>query len=158
HMELREGAVQHRTGLGIDLLGQIETADFGAGMSGERRDRERERHGGALPIDGVSQVPGLYGIRAGASNRALIRGADRPPPPHMRRMARTHPHAEATYTVVELRDGSFGVAVAIPDSYPTTVSPFASAADAEAWIDKHKSQVEAGAATGQWFRKPGRRG
>ena len=76
----------------------------------------------------------------------------------MYEMARTHPHAEATYTVVELRDGSFGVEVAIPDSYPTTVSPFASAADAEAWIEKHKTQVEAGAATGQWFRKPGRRG
>jgi hypothetical protein len=70
-------------------------------------------------------------------------------------MARTHPHAEATYTVVPLEGGSFGVTVAIPDTYPTTVSPFASAAEAEAWIAKHKIQVEAGATSGQWFRRTG---
>jgi len=70
-------------------------------------------------------------------------------------MARTHPHAEATYTVVPLAGGNFGVTVAIPDTYPTTVSPFASAAEAEAWIQKHKTQVEAGATSGQWFRKTG---
>ncbi len=73
----------------------------------------------------------------------------------MRSMARTHPHAEATYTVVSLGDGIFGVKVAIPETYPTTISPFPSEADAEAWIVKHKSQVEAGAAGGQWFRKTG---
>ena len=73
----------------------------------------------------------------------------------MRSMARTHPHAEATYTVVPLEDGTFGVKVAIPDTYPTTVSPFASAEEAEAWIAKHKTQVEAGAIGGQWFRKTG---
>ncbi len=70
-------------------------------------------------------------------------------------MARTHPHAEASYTVVELRDGTFGVRVAIPETYPTTVSPFASADEAEAWIVKHKSQVDAGTIGGQWFRRPG---
>jgi hypothetical protein len=42
-------------------------------------------------------------------------------------MARTHPHAEATYTVVPLEDGTFGVQVAIPETYPTTVKPFATA-------------------------------
>ncbi len=72
-------------------------------------------------------------------------------------MARTHPHAEASYTVVPLPDGTFGVKVAIPETYPTTVSPFASAEEAEAWIVKHKTQVEAGTATGQWFRKAGTR-
>ncbi len=73
-------------------------------------------------------------------------------------MARTHPHAEASYSVVELREGGFGVRVTIPETYPTTVSPFASADEAEAWIARHKSQVEAGSASGHWFRGPGRRG
>jgi len=74
---------------------------------------------------------------------------------HIRAMTRTHPHAEATYTVVPLEDGSFGVQVAIPETYPTTVRPFTSEAEAEAWIAKHKIQVEAGATSGQWFRKTG---
>src|SRR5439155_17710489 len=73
---------------------------------------------------------------------------------HITTMARIHPHAEATYTVVPLEDGTFGVKVAIPETYPTTVRPFASEAEADAWIVKHKTQVEAGATTGQWFRKP----
>jgi hypothetical protein len=83
------------------------------------------------------------------------RGLDRPAAPHIRAMARTHPHAEASYTVVALQEGGFGVKVAIPETYPTTVSPFASAEEAEAWIVKHKTQVESGAAGGQWFRKTG---
>jgi hypothetical protein len=70
-------------------------------------------------------------------------------------MARTHPHAEASYTIVELRDGAYGVRVEIPDTYPATVSPFANAADAEAWISQHKIQVEAGATAGRWFRRAG---
>ena len=71
-------------------------------------------------------------------------------------MTRTHPHAEAVYTVVSLKDGIFGVKVAIPETYPATVSPFASAPDAEAWIARHKTQVEAGGAGGgQRFRRPG---
>ena len=74
---------------------------------------------------------------------------------HIKAMARTHPHAEATYTVVPSQDGTFGVKVEIPETYPTTVSPFASEAEAEAWIAKHKIQVEAGATSGQWFRKTG---
>src|SRR5258708_37619961 len=69
---------------------------------------------------------------------------------HISAMARIHPHAEATYTVVPLEDGTFGVKVAIPETYPTTVRPFASEAEAEAWILKHKTQVEAGATPGQW--------
>src|SRR5215475_9630299 len=36
---------------------------------------------------------------------------------------RTHPHAEATYSVVPLADGTFSVEVVIPESYPTKVSP-----------------------------------
>ena len=73
-------------------------------------------------------------------------------------MARTHPHAEASYRVVPLADGAFGVEVTIPDTHPTTVSSFDSEADAEAWIAKHKSRVEADSASSGWFRRQGARG
>ncbi len=66
-------------------------------------------------------------------------------------MARTHPHAEASYRVISLSGGSFGVEVSVPESYPTTVSSFATEADAEAWIANHKSRVEADGYVG--FRK-----
>ena len=70
-------------------------------------------------------------------------------------MARTHPHAEATYRVIPLKDGTFGVEVSIPDTYPTTVSNFATAAQAEAWIAQHKTRVQADAVSQRWFRKSG---
>ena len=61
---------------------------------------------------------------------------------HILSMTKTHPHAEATYRVISLpKGGAFGVEVAIPDRHPTTVSEFATEADAEAWIARHKSQV-----------------
>ena len=53
-------------------------------------------------------------------------------------MQKTHPHAAATYRVIRLDGGSFGVEVKIPDSYPTTVSKFGTEADAEAWITDHQ--------------------
>jgi len=56
-------------------------------------------------------------------------------------MARTHPHAEATYRVISLPGGSFGVEVTIPDTYPTKVSGFATKAAAQAWIAQHKRRV-----------------
>jgi hypothetical protein len=60
-------------------------------------------------------------------------------------MTKTHPHSEATYRVIPLpKGGAFGVEVAIPDTYPTTVSEFATEADAEAWIVQHKSRVSDG--------------
>jgi hypothetical protein len=69
-------------------------------------------------------------------------------------MARTHPHAEATYRIVTLpKEGAFGVEVVIPESLPTTVTEFATEAEAEAWIARHKSQVEANAVLGQTFRR-----
>jgi hypothetical protein len=68
-------------------------------------------------------------------------------------MARTHPHAEATYRIVTLpKEGAFGVEVVIPESLPTTVTEFATEAEAEAWIARHKSRVEA-AVLGQTFRR-----
>jgi hypothetical protein len=54
---------------------------------------------------------------------------------------RTHPHAEAVYTVVPLSTGGFGVVVTIPDSSPTTVTRFDSEADAETWIARNKERV-----------------
>jgi hypothetical protein len=40
-----------------------------------------------------------------------------------------------------IADMTFGVEVTIPDSFPTTITSFATAADAEAWIAAHKRQV-----------------
>jgi hypothetical protein len=54
---------------------------------------------------------------------------------------RTHPYAEATYRVVPLSSGAFGVEVKTPDSYPATVSSFETEAAAEAWIARNKQRV-----------------
>ena len=74
-------------------------------------------------------------------------------------MPRTHPHAEASYRVIPLDNGSFGVEVSIPDSHPTRVSTFKTNADAEAWITEHRRRVDAQTGSGRGFRKssgPGR--
>ncbi len=64
-----------------------------------------------------------------------------------------HPHAEATYRVVPLDGGTFGVEVAIPGAQPATVSKFAIEADAEAWIANHKSFVETYDSGRRWGRR-----
>jgi hypothetical protein len=71
-------------------------------------------------------------------------------------VAKTHPHADASYLVISLPNGSFGVQVSIPDTHPTTVTSFATEADAQAWIARHKNRV-AHSATNGWFRRPGSR-
>jgi hypothetical protein len=68
---------------------------------------------------------------------------------------RIHPHAEATYRVIPLLDGGFGVEVVIPNTYPTTVSRFATEAAAEEWIAQKKKQVETEAVAQKWFRRAG---
>ena len=69
-------------------------------------------------------------------------------------MARTHPHAEATYRIVTLpKEGAFGVEVVIPESLPTTVTEFGTEAAAEAWIARHKSQVVEDTSAGSRFRR-----
>jgi hypothetical protein len=68
---------------------------------------------------------------------------------------RTHPHAEATYRVVPLTGGAFGVEVAIPDRSPTTVSSFDTEAAAEAWITRTKERVASEGESGKWFKRPG---
>jgi hypothetical protein len=69
---------------------------------------------------------------------------------------RTHPHAEATYSVVPLANGTFSVQVVIPESYPTRVSPFATEADAETWITEHRRRVQFEKMSSRWFRSSGR--
>lgn len=49
-------------------------------------------------------------------------------------MTMTHPHAGATYHTVPLKDGSFGVQIVIPGSYPTTMSSFST--EAKAGMDR----------------------
>ena len=66
---------------------------------------------------------------------------------------RTHPHAEAIYEVVLLDAGRFGVKVSIPDTNPTMVSRFDSAAAAEAWITSHKARIEAQSQPRAIFRR-----
>lgn len=68
------------------------------------------------------------------------------------KMARTHPHAEASYRVISFDNGSFGVEVSIPASNPTTVSMFKTEADAEAWIAEHQRRVQSQTQSGGWFR------
>jgi hypothetical protein len=67
-------------------------------------------------------------------------------------MQKTHPHAEASYRVIPLENGSFGVEVSIPDTNPTTVSMFKTEADAEAWIAEHQRRVQSQTQSGRWFR------
>ena len=57
-------------------------------------------------------------------------------------MPTSHPHAEATYRVLALDDGAFGVEVSIPDTNPTTVTRFASQEAALAWINAHRDRVQ----------------
>jgi hypothetical protein len=73
-------------------------------------------------------------------------------------VARTHPHAEATYRVVPFDNGSFAVEVSIPDSHPTKVSPFRTEADAEAWIAEHQRRVQSQTLSGRWFKGSSGRG
>ena len=68
-------------------------------------------------------------------------------------MARTHPHADATYRVIPFDNGAFAVEVSIPDSQPTRVSMFKTEADAETWIDEHRRRVSAQTGSGRWFRR-----
>lgn len=62
-----------------------------------------------------------------------------------------HPHAEAAYRVIPLDDGKFAVEVAIPGSHPTKVTGLDTQAAAEAWIERHKTQI----ATGTILRQSG---
>jgi hypothetical protein len=55
-----------------------------------------------------------------------------------------HPHAEATYNLLTLDDGSFAAEVLIPGFRPTKVSGFDTREKAEEWIERHKANVARG--------------
>jgi len=55
--------------------------------------------------------------------------------------------------VIPLDDGSFGVEVKIPETYPTTVSKFATEADAETWITEHQRRVQSHTQSGRGFAR-----
>jgi hypothetical protein len=59
-------------------------------------------------------------------------------------MTLIHPHAEAVYRVIPLDDGTFAVEVTIPGSHPTKVSGLDTQEAAEAWIERHKTQIATG--------------
>jgi len=67
---------------------------------------------------------------------------------------KTHPHADATYRVVSISDGSFVVEVTVPDSHPTTVSSFPTVEAAETWIASKQQRVAAESEAGKWFNRP----
>jgi len=66
-----------------------------------------------------------------------------------------HPHADATYRVIRRSDRTFGVEVMIPETHPTTVTSFATKADAEAWIVAHRQRVSnlRALGRGRWIKK-----
>ena len=66
-----------------------------------------------------------------------------------------HPHAEATYRVITSGDAAFA---SIPGTYPAKVSPFATKADAEAWIAEHRRRVQSENEPSRWFRSSGTSG
>jgi hypothetical protein len=76
--------------------------------------------------------------------------------PHIGQM-RTHPYAEATYRVVTLPGGAFGVEVKTPEANPATVSSFDTVAAAEAWIARNKKRVEEQSVPRNTFRRSGPR-
>jgi hypothetical protein len=71
---------------------------------------------------------------------------------------RTHPYSGATYRVIPLDEGSFAVEVSIPETYPAKVSPFATEAEAEAWIGEHRRRVQSESEPSRWFRSSGSSG
>jgi hypothetical protein len=66
---------------------------------------------------------------------------------------KTHPHEGATYKIVELADGTFGVEVSVPESQLTKVSGLTDHASAQRWITRHQDRVAAGPLERLPFRK-----
>ena len=66
---------------------------------------------------------------------------------------RTHPHADATYRVIPIEDRAFAVEVTIPETHPAKVSPFATKANAEAWIADHRRRVKSENEPSRRFRR-----
>lgn len=58
-------------------------------------------------------------------------------------MGSEHPHANATYRILE-QPGGFRVEVSIPGTLPVVVSGLPTLESAERWIAAHQTRVEAG--------------
>jgi hypothetical protein len=56
-------------------------------------------------------------------------------------MDKSHPHAEASYRVMPLDGGVFGVELVIPDMHPTMLTGSISQEAAKAWIANHEQQL-----------------
>jgi hypothetical protein len=54
-------------------------------------------------------------------------------------MANAHLHADATYRIVPLDGGNFGIEVVVARTNPAMMVPFATKAAANIWIVEHKS-------------------
>jgi len=67
----------------------------------------------------------------------------------------TYPCTEAAYWVIRA-DNEFSVEVIIPWNYPITVSPFATADDAKAWIAEHQRQAQSEGKPSGRFRSSGK--
>jgi len=59
-------------------------------------------------------------------------------------VANSHPHLGATYQLLSLNDGTFGVIVTIPDMQPVTITDFDTEILANRWIERHKEAIAAG--------------
>ena len=68
-----------------------------------------------------------------------------------------HPHAEATYRMIPLKDGAYAVEVAIPESSPTRVTSFSTEEAAQQWIAAHQRQVASGNRLLRRIREPNER-
>jgi hypothetical protein len=66
---------------------------------------------------------------------------------------KTHPHADASYRVVSLAEGGFGVEMTMVGSYPATIKSFASEQDADAWIARKREQVQTEVSDRHWFKR-----
>jgi hypothetical protein len=62
---------------------------------------------------------------------------------------------EATYRILPLKDGAYGVEVAIPECSPTRVTSFSTEVAAQEWIAEHKRKFRAGIHIGGYVSQVG---
>jgi hypothetical protein len=93
----------------------------------------------------------MFGHQPGHSREIPPRLTGQARRAHITNMGKLHPHAEAIYKVVPLVDGTFGVEVVVPDTFPTHIRGFATEAEAEAWIAAHQLHVQLNPP----YRRPG---
>ena len=61
-------------------------------------------------------------------------------------MAKSHPHAGATYKIIAREDGAFEVEVTLPAARRrSTITGLSTKAEAERWMARHREAIAAGA-------------